>query len=147
MCYRFTYTMKITDSRIAAGAGPEKEKKISRQLQRIVIYYTVTFHRLVHGSHVGLKLGCFVVGDGRFVIFVVIFEKRGEHVGDSLTLCVAHYMDGGIYRFGQQLIGQSVALIISPDDAAGLPEAYLIEEFVSADSIFAYEQFIKVAGG
>ena len=56
-------------------------------------------------------------------------------------------MDGGIYRFGQQLIGQSVSLVISPDDTAGLPEAYLIEEFVSADSIFAYEQFIKVAGG
>ena len=60
---------------------------------------------------------------------------------------VAHYMDGGIYRFGQQLIGQSVSLVISPDDAAGFPETYLIEKFVPTDSIFAYEQFIKVAGG
>ena len=56
-------------------------------------------------------------------------------------------MDGGIYRFGQQLIGQSVSLVIPPDDAAGFPETYLIEEFVPTDSIFAYEPFIKVAGG
>ena len=56
-------------------------------------------------------------------------------------------MDGGIYRFGQQLIGQSVSLVISPDDAAGFPETYLIEKFVPTDSIFAYKPFIKVAGG
>jgi hypothetical protein len=56
-------------------------------------------------------------------------------------------MDGGIHRLCQKLIGQSVSLVIPPDDAAGFPETYIIEEFVSTDSIFAYEQFIKVAGG
>jgi hypothetical protein len=56
-------------------------------------------------------------------------------------------MDGGIYRFGQQLISQPISLVISPYDAAGLPEAYLIEEFVPANAYLANNELVQVVGG
>jgi hypothetical protein len=56
-------------------------------------------------------------------------------------------MDGGIHRLCQKLIGQSVALVETTDYATCLPEAYLVQELMTADSILAYEQLVEVAGG
>ena len=81
------------------------------------------------------------------VFLVVIFEEHREHVFGCLSFGVAHHMDGGIHRLCQQLIGQSVALVETTDYATSLPEANLIQELMTPDSILAYEQFIEVAGG
>jgi hypothetical protein len=81
------------------------------------------------------------------VWYVVILENLRKHVSSGLAFGIAHYMDGGIYRFGQQLISQPISLVISPDDAAGLPEAYLIEEFVPANAYLANNELIQVVGG
>jgi hypothetical protein len=56
-------------------------------------------------------------------------------------------MDGGIHRLCQKLIGQSVALLETTDYATSLPEANIIQELMTADSILAYEQLVEVAGG
>ena len=42
---------------------------------------------------------------------------------------------------------QSVAFAVASDDAPCLPEADVVQELVTADSDFAYEQLINVAGG
>lgn len=104
-------------------------------------------HR-VEGVHVCLKSCALFWCKLWFNVFlVVIFEEHREHVFGCLSFGVAHHMDGGIHRLCKQLIGQSVALVETTDYAAGFPEAYLIEEFVPTDSIFAYEPLIEVAGG
>jgi hypothetical protein len=56
-------------------------------------------------------------------------------------------MDGGIYRFGQQLISQPISLVISPDDAPGFPEADVVQEFVPANAYLANNELVQVVGG
>ena len=40
-----------------------------------------------------------------------------------------------------------MAAVVSSDDAAGFPEANLVEKFMPADSYFTNEQLIDVVGG
>ena len=42
MCYRFTYTIKITDPRIAAGAGPQRQISSSTTTNRY-LFFTASF--------------------------------------------------------------------------------------------------------
>ena len=103
-------------------------------------------HR-IESVHVCLKSCALFWCELWFQVFLVILEEHREHVFGCLAFGVAHYMDGGIHRLCQQLIGQSVALVETTDYATCLPEAYLVQELMTADSILAYEQLVEVAGG
>lgn len=48
-------------------------------------------------------------------------------------------MDGSIDAFGEQLVCQSVALAVAPDDAAHFPDAEVVEELTAWDANLAHE--------
>ena len=84
---------------------------------------------------------------GGVIFFLFIIEDVGKHVSDSLTLGVAHGIDGGEGAFGKKLMLQVVAPAIAPDDAQHFPVVYLIEELTARDAYLAHEQLVDVVGG
>ena len=95
------------------------------------------------------QVGSILFADGRLgvIVAVIVIEEHGKHVGDGLTLGAAHSVGGGIDAFGEQLVCQAVALAVTTDDAAHLPEAEVVEELTAWDSDFAHEQLVDVVGG
>lgn len=95
-----------------------------------------------------LQFGSILIADGRLgVIVIIVVKEHGEHVGDGLSVRVAIGVHGGVGALGKQLMFQTVALAVSPDDAAHLPEAEVVEKFTARDSDFAHEQLVDVVGG
>lgn len=69
----------------------------------------------VDGVHLGLEHLYLVVGDWRFLFFVIVEEGR-EEIGNGLTLGVAHGIDGSEGTFGYELVLQAVAATVAHDD-------------------------------
>ena len=88
--------------------------------------------------HKGLKVFHVFLGEGRFVVIIVVVEEHGEHVGHGLALWITHDVDGGIDAFSHQLVFQQVAATVASDDAANLPEVDVVEELTAGDSDFAH---------
>lgn len=75
-------------------------------------------------------------------------EVHGNELhGRDVLLIVAHGEVGKVGLNALQLVLQDVTAAMTADDATGLPEAYLVEEFVAADTNLANEQLIDVVGG
>ena len=83
-----------------------------------------------------------------FVVFVEMVEVHGNELhGCDVLLIVAHGEAGIVGLDALQLVLQDVTAAMAADDATGLPEAYLVEEFVAADTNLANEQLVDVVGG
>ena len=83
-----------------------------------------------------------------FVVFVEMVEVHGNELhGCDVLFVVAHGEAGIVGLDALQLVLQDVTAAMAADDATGLPEAYLVEEFVAADTNLANEQLIDVVGG
>lgn len=75
-------------------------------------------------------------------------EVHGNELhGCDVLLIVAHGEAGIVGLDALQLVLQDVTAAMAADDATGLPEAYLVEEFVAADTNLANEQLVDVVGG
>ena len=75
-------------------------------------------------------------------------EVHGNELhGCDVLLIVAHGEVGKVGLDALQLVLQDVTAAMASDDAAGLPEAYLVEEFVATDANLANEQLVDVVGG
>ena len=72
---------------------------------------------------------------------------RNELHGCDVLLIVAHGETGIVGLDALQLVLQDVTAAMATDDTTGLPEAYLVEEFVAADTDLANEQLVDVVGG
>lgn len=83
-----------------------------------------------------------------FVVFVEMVEVHGNELhGCDVLFVVAQGETGIVGLDALQLVLQDVTAAMAADDATGLPEAYLVEEFVAADTNLANEQLIDVVGG
>lgn len=83
-----------------------------------------------------------------FVVFVEMVEVHGNELhGRDVLLIISHCEVGKVGLDALQLVLQDVTAAMAADDATGLPEAYLVEEFVAADTNLANEQLIDVVGG
>ena len=83
-----------------------------------------------------------------FVVFVEMVEVHGNELhGCDVLLIVAHGEAGIVGLDALQLVLQDVTAAMAADDATGLPEAYLVEKFVAADTNLANEQLVDVVGG
>ena len=75
-------------------------------------------------------------------------EVHGNELhGCDVLFVVAQGETGIVGLDALQLVLQDVTAAMAADDATGLPEAYLVEEFVAADTNLANEQLIDVVGG
>ena len=82
------------------------------------------------------------------VVIVEMVEVHGNELhGCDVLLVVAHGEAGIVGLDALQLVLQDVTAAMAADDATGLPEAYLVEEFVAADTNLANEQLVDVVGG
>lgn len=82
-----------------------------------------------------------------FVVFVEMVEVHGNELhGRDVLLIVARGKVGIVGLDALQLVLQNVTAAMAADDATGLPEAYLVEEFVAADANLANEQLVDVVG-
>lgn len=83
-----------------------------------------------------------------FVVFVEMVEVHWNELhGCDVLLIVAHGEAGIVGLDALQLVLQDVTAAMSADDASRLPEAYLVEEFVTAYTDLANEQLVDVVGG
>ena len=82
-----------------------------------------------------------------FGFVVIILEEHGEHIPNGLALSVAHGIGSGIYALCHELVLQSVAAAVASDNAAGFPEAEVVEEGVTGDAYLAHDQLVDVVGG
>jgi hypothetical protein len=83
-----------------------------------------------------------------FVVFVEMVEVHWNELhGRDVLLIVSHGETGIVGLDALQLVLQDVTAAMAADDATGLPEAYLVEEFVAADANLANEQLVDVVGG
>lgn len=97
--------------------------------------------------HFGHEVCGFLFGDWWWtVVVIIVVEDHGEHVCDSLSLWVAHGVDGCVGTLGYELVLQAVAAAVASDDAQGLPVTDFIEKFASGNSYLAHEQFVDVVG-
>ena len=98
------------------------------------------FVLLVHTCHECLKSCCIFIADGWFIVVIVIILKYlWEYIGNRLSLRVTHHMDSGIYRFGQQLIGQKIALAVTHDDEMNLPQPQIVQKLVAVVAYLAHD--------
>lgn len=75
-----------------------------------------------------------------FVVFVEMVEVHGNELhGRDVLLIVAHGETCIVGLDALQLVLQDVTAAMAADDTTGLPEAYLVEEFVPADTDLANE--------
>lgn len=89
----------------------------------------------------------FIAHLGCSFVVIVILEDAGEEVFGGFALGVSHGVDGSVGAFGEQLVLQTVAAAIAPDDAAHLPEADVVEELTARDAYLAHDQLVDVVGG
>ena len=64
-----------------------------------------------------------------------------------MSFVLPHGKAGIVCLDALKLVLKDVTTFVTTNDATGLPEAYLVEEFVTADTYLTNEQLIDVVGG
>ena len=64
-----------------------------------------------------------------------------------MSFVLTHCEAGIVCLDALKLVLKDVTTFVTTNDATGLPEAYLVEEFVTADTYLTNEQLIDVVGG
>ena len=64
-----------------------------------------------------------------------------------MSFVLAHSKAGVVCLYALKLVLKDMTTFVTTNNATGLPEAYLVEEFVTADTYLTNEQLIDVVGG